>query len=202
MMFERRRFLGAAIGATFFPRAALAREPASAFARMHDPGPENRAMAKRAGVWDVTETVWASPGAPPVTTTGLVAERRAIGSMLQEIMRPVGDPSDAAIARIDYLSFNRVEARWEYVSMDMRAPVGIMTAQSFGAGDGRTLDLEFQPFAFVGASKKVAGQMLRMNEVIAGDGPDRDEKLQHFIMADGVGTMWLAHRYAYTRRRK
>lgn len=36
----------------------------------------------------------------------------------------------AVVLRMDYLSFNRVEARWEYVSIDTRAAVGLMTAQS------------------------------------------------------------------------
>ena len=34
------------------------------------------------GIWEVTETVWDSPNAAPVGTTGLVAERRMIGSLL------------------------------------------------------------------------------------------------------------------------
>jgi hypothetical protein len=41
-------------------------------------------MAAYASLWDVTETVWDKPGGNPVTTTGLVAERRMIGSYLQE----------------------------------------------------------------------------------------------------------------------
>lgn len=49
---------------------------ASAAERPNELGRENAAMAAYAGLWDVTETVWDKPGGKPVTTTGLVAERR------------------------------------------------------------------------------------------------------------------------------
>jgi hypothetical protein len=55
-------------------------------------------------------------------------------------------------------------------------------------------------FAITGGGSNVAGSMLRMNTVVTRDGPDRDVKNQHFILPDGAGTVWLAHRYAYARR--
>lgn len=42
--------------------------------------------------------------------------------------------------------------------------------------------------------------MLRMMQVVKRAGPDRDVKQQHFALADGTGTSWLAREYAYTRR--
>jgi hypothetical protein len=101
---------------------------------------------------------------------------------------------------MDYLSFNRVEARWEYVSIDTRAAVGLMTAQSYGREeDGRIL-ITFQPFAIPGSGSEVAGQMLRMRQEIIAQGADRDVKDQYFTLADRTGNAWLAHRYAYVRR--
>lgn len=84
--------------------------------------------------------------------------------------------------------------------MDTRAPVGIMPAWSFTRGEDARIVLTFQPFAIAGAGSDVTGQMLRMDTVLMYQSPDRDVKDQHFIMADGTGTMWLAHRYAYLRR--
>jgi hypothetical protein len=173
---------------------------ASAAERLNELGPENAAMAAYAGLWDVTETVWNEPGGDPVTTTGLVAERRMIGSYLQEFIRPASDTSGQDIKRIDYLSFHRVDGRWKYVSIEMRAPVGIMPAYSFDRGDAAGIVLLHEPFALVGGGSEVTGQMLRMNTIVTRDGPDRDVKNQHFILSDGAGTVWLAHRYAYTRR--
>jgi hypothetical protein len=109
-MLERRHFLGAGLGSVLLPTLAVAQaqgpkaggsgQPglgnvpspaASAAERMNELGPENAAMAAYAGLWDVTETVWDKPGGNPVTTTGLVAERRMIGSYLQEFIRPASD---------------------------------------------------------------------------------------------------------------
>ncbi len=199
-MLSRRHFLGIVMGLILLPSLAAARTVPSASERLNELGPENQALTKRVGLWNVTETVWSAPGAAPVTTTGLVAERRMVGSMLQEMLHSASDRSGNAIKRIDYLSFNRVEGRWNYVSMDMRAPVGIMSADSFGRETPERIHLAFQPFAVAGAGTAVAGQMLRMDQIIARQGPNHDTKDQHFIMADGAGTMWLAHRYTYVRQ--
>lgn len=171
----------------------------SAAARLSEWGPENTAMAQRAGLWDVTETVWTSPDAPAQTTRGLVAERRMIGSMLQETLR-TGSRSTDPILRTDYQTFNRVEDRWDYVSMDVRAPVGIMPAWSFDRGDPNRVVLTFEPFAWVGSGPNVTGQMLRMQQIVMRQDADHDSKDQYFMMADGIGKSWLAHRYTYVRR--
>ena len=196
----RRLLLGAAVGAVVLPGLAQAQERPRAAARLNELGPENQTLVQRAGLWDMTETVWATPDAAPASTTGLVAERRMIGLLLQEILRPASDTSGAAIKRIDYLSFNRVEGRWKYVSMDTRAPVGIMPAASYTRGDDGKITLVFDPLTLVGDGPDVAGQMMRMEQVVTFQGPDQDMKEQYFIKADGTGTRWLAHRYAYARR--
>lgn len=198
-MIERRVLFGAALGSALLPAAAKA-QAAPVSGRLTEPGPENDAMAQRAGLWDMTETVWETPGAAPVVTTGLVAERRAIRSALQEVLRPEADTAGRNIGRIDYLRFNRVEGRWDYVSMDMRAPVGIMSAWSFERGEANRIDLAFQPFAIAGAGPEIGGQMLRMTQAITLLDPDRDMKEQFFLLADGSGTKWLAHKYEYKRR--
>lgn len=199
-MIERRILFGAALGSVLLPALANAQAAAPASVRLNEPGPENGAMAQRAGLWAVTETVWEAPGAAPVTTTGLVAERRVIGPMLQEILRPAADTAGKNADRIDYLTFNRVEGRWDYVSMDMRTPVGIMSAWSFERGEANRIDLVFQPFAIAGAGPGIGGQMLRMTQAITLLDPDHDMKEQFFLLADGSGTKWLAHKYEYKRR--
>ncbi len=86
--------------------------------------------------------------------------------------------------------------------MDTRAAVGIMPAWSFARGDADNITLMFEPFALPGEGVAVSGQMLRMDEVISRQGIDQDKKDQHFILADGAGTSWLAHQYLYTRRER
>lgn len=155
-------------------------------------GPENGQMAKLVGTWDVVETSWDGPNAAPRVSKA-VAERRMIGSFLQEILRP--SPGSPQVLRMDYLSFNRVEGRWKYVSMETRAPVGIMSAASFGRGQKGRIDVTFEPFSLPGS-----GQLLQMNQTISAQNVNRDRKDQRFVVADGSGKMWLGHRYDYTRR--
>ena len=198
-MLERRIILAAALASGLLSVASAQQAP-SAAQRLNEPGPEARALAQRAGLWDVTETLWDRPGATPTVTTGLVAERHMVGTVLQEFVRPADDTAGKDTRRIDYLYFNQVEGRWDYVSMDMRAPVGIMPAWSYDRGEGARIELAFAPLTRAGTGPEVTGQMLRMFQVITYGEPDRDVKDQFFVLADGTGTKWLAHQYAYKRR--
>ena len=196
---------GAAAAGLLAARSATAggeapQERPTAAAQTNELAPENQALAQRTGLWDVIETSWPAPGAAPVTTTGLVAERRKIGAILQEILRPAADIAGQDIKRIDYLTFNHLSGQWEYLSMDTRVDIALMPARSFtrADADGKIV-LVHDPFVVPGAGKNTMS-LMRMNSVVSHQGPDRDMKEQHFVASDGTGTVWLAHRYAYTRR--
>ena len=75
-----------------------------------------------------------------------------------------------------------------------------MPAWISACGDGTTIKFTFAPFAITGPGTEVTGQLLRMEEVIRYQDADHDVKNQYFTVADGTGTKWLAHRYAYARR--
>jgi hypothetical protein len=204
-MIARNRFFGH----SWFITAALIFTSSGTWAaspstNLNELGPEGRALAAQTGVWDVIETVWATPDARPIVSKG-VAVRRMIGPLLEETLyqgavHPESDLSEKAINRIDYLSFNRLEGRWNYVSMDVRAPVGIMTANSFDRDPVGHIQVTFLPFAFPGGKDGASGQLLRMDEVVETHADGTTTKEQHFILADGTGRKWLAHRYTYTRR--
>ncbi len=100
-------------------RPAASQEPTPA--ALPTMSAENQALAKRAGRWDATFTSWAKPGAQPEVTSGLIADRRMYGEMLQEVLRPGPAARVPAFVRVDDLTFNRLEGRWDYVSMDSRA---------------------------------------------------------------------------------
>jgi hypothetical protein len=180
---------------------------------MQAPGVEARALARRAGTWDVVMTLRPRPDAAPGVSTGRVAERTMCGLVRQEGLRPA--PASRANAtpasdfrRISYLTYNRVEGRWQYVSLDTRLPAGIMPAWSAGGsaagsagGEGRTLVLEFEALGFVGFGAEVEGRLTRSNYVLTGDGGDRETARQYWTQADGTGRSWLAVQYDYARRR-
>lgn len=197
-MLQRRQFIALAAGSLLLPQAAAQATPTPA-EQFNELGPENEAIAQRAGLWDVTQTSLASPDAAPVVTIGLVAERQMIGSFLQEMLRASADPV-STILRIDYLTFNRLEGVWEYLSMDTRAPAAMMPATSFGRDEPDRIQVTFEPLVQVGAGPDVAGRLLRIDQVITIEGPDRDVKDQTFLTADGTGREWLGNQYAYVRR--
>ena len=182
------------------PALDVAQQSPSAAIRMNELGPENSRMAQREGTWDVIETVWATAGAAP-TSHKFIAERRMVGPFLQETIQPAPGSEVTDFRRIYYLSFNRVEGRWKYVSIDTRNPVGLMPAASFGDGENGTIHLTFEPFALPGSGGNVSGQMLRMEEIMIPKDADHDTAEEHFMMADGTGKQWLAYQYEYVRRR-
>jgi hypothetical protein len=166
--------------------------------RLLMPGPEEEQLAARAGTWNVAATMWPEPGAEPVVTSGLIADRAMIGLYLQEIMRP-GPGGGSDFRRIDYLSYDRVEGRWKYVSMDTRLPVSIMPASSFGRAENGTLRLVFEPLGFIGFGTEVDGKLTRSDLLITRRSDSHELKQQHFIRADGTGRQWLAVQYDYRR---
>ena len=163
-------------------------------------GPDGEALAKRAGIWDVTFTSWDKPGAAPMTVTGLVADRQMIGPMLQETLHPGPGASVPPFTRIDDLTYNRIEGRWDYMSMDTRVANGLMSAWSLDHDPGERIFVSFQPFATAGGGAEVSGRMWRMEQVMARQDADHDTKDQYFTPANGTGVKWLAKRYSYARR--
>jgi len=169
--------------------------------RMQELGDEGKQLASSVGQWDVLFTMWPAPGAEPVVTKGLVAERKMVGIYQQEIMKPAPGTKTPDFTRMAYVTFSRVEGRWQYVSLDTRFPVGLMPAYSFGkAKPGEPLKLIFEPIAFAGTGTEVEGHMMRSDLSITREN-DREVFQQHFISSDGTEREWLAVQYVYTRRK-
>jgi hypothetical protein len=179
--------------------APRAQAPDSAIAVMNQAGPEAERMAGRVGTWDATVTIWPAPGAAPVVTRDLVATRRMVGTFLEERLTPKSQDAATHFERIAYLHYNRVEGRWQYVSMDTRFPAGIMPAQGIGDSRPGRIELEFDPIAFPGWGKPVEGWMLRSSYVVTGIGTTHEIARQEWTRADGSGTRWLAVQFDYRR---
>jgi hypothetical protein len=155
-------------------------------------------LASQEGSWAVTDTFRIKPDADPQVSTGLVADRRMVGSFLEETLHSAGQTEPL---RIDYLGYDAIAGQWRYVSIEARIPVAPMPAASFTRDAPEHITLRFDPFAAPAIAPGWAGRMLRMEEVITRDGPDHETKDQYFVLADGSGVRWLAHRYDYRRQR-
>jgi hypothetical protein len=172
----------------------------SAAERMSEAGPEEKALIQQSGSWDVVASFWPAPGAQPIVTRELVAQRMMIGPILQEVMQPAPGSGIADFRRLDYLNFDRVEGRWKYVSMDTRFPVSIMPAWGSAPARDGVIALQFEPQAFVGFGPAVEGRFMVSDMVISCPDPDHVLKEQHVMMANGTGERWLFAQYEYTRR--
>ena len=166
---------------------------------MNRPSAETERLAARTGTWDASVTIWPAPGADPVGFPGLVARRTMMGAFMEEVLTPDGAGAPAW-ERVAYLHWNRVEGRWQYVSMDTRFPAGIMPAASVDAGTPDRIELQFEPIAFPGWGREVDGWMLRSSYEVEGIGTDHETARQYWIRADGSGTRWLGVEYRYDRR--
>ncbi len=178
--------------------ARPSKEPAGN--RLNEPGSEAHFLEGRVGLWDVTETIWPARGATPIVSTGLVAERVMIGSLLQEFLRPPADTAHKFVKRTALICYNRLDGRWDYLSFDTRDPVGMMPAWSLARGDLSRIELSFAPMAIPSAGTAGTGEFLRMRQVIITEDARHDVNDQYFTLADGTGVEWLAHRYDYVRR--
>src|SRR5579859_1287893 len=77
------------------------------------------------GTWDVKQRMWPGPGSAPVELPVAMAHRELVdGKYLAEIMLPAaGNVSGKGGFRRDALfNFNAVTNRYEYTSLDTRAP--------------------------------------------------------------------------------
>lgn len=170
--------------------------PALTVERLLAPGAEVQELARQVGTWDVVVTMRLSPAAPPVVVSGIVAERTMVGLYLNEVMKPAPGSGLPDFRRIDYLTYDAVQARWEYAAMDTRAPVGIMFAKSYGNNPGPDVTVYFDSFANPGIG--AVGGSVRARHVDTRETDNRRLK-QQFWTVPGEPE-WLAIQYEYTRR--
>ena len=189
--------LGSTVAIVLLASAAVCGR-ASALSPKDDEAPETAALAAQEGRWAVTDTFRSKPDADPQRSTGLVADRRMVGSFLEETLHSAGETRPL---RIDYLGYDAIAGQWRYVSIEARIPVAPMPAASFTRDPPERITLRFDPFVAPDIAPGWAGRTLRMEAVITRDGPDHEIKDQDFILADGSGVRWLAHRYDYRRER-
>lgn len=173
----------------------------TAIERMNQPGPETARLAQRAGVWDLTLTMRPAPGAKPLVWNNLIAERKMVGVFLEEVIRPAPGSDQADFRRISYLTYNRIEGRWQYVSLDTRFPAGIMPAYSVDRQTPEHIVLEFESLAFPGWGEGVDGWMLRSSYEVKLEDNDHEVARQYWTRADGSGERWLGVEYRYVRQR-
>jgi hypothetical protein len=187
--------------ATLQARALTPGKSALDTAKKLDQGPEAARLLRLVGKWDVVMTTRPTPEASPQVMRGLVAERTMHGQYLEERMHPGPGSPIPAFERIDYLTWDPLQTRWEYTSMDSRAPVGIMFARGFDRASGRgiggasEITVYFDNFANPGATE--LGGTMRARHVDYLESDNYHVKQQYWTKLGAPE--WLAVEYVYTR---
>jgi hypothetical protein len=144
-------------------------------------------------------TMRPSAAAQPIVVTGLVAERTAIGPYLQEVMRPAPDSNVKDFRRIDYLTYNTLQARWQYLSMDTRATVGLMYAQGLDDDSEDTITVYFSDAPGpTELGPALDGRFMRARHVLTRESEDREVVRQYWTFSGAPE--WLAVEYRYLRK--
>lgn len=79
-------------------------------------------IREMAGTWSVKQWMWPAPGSQAIVLPPAIAHRRIIdGKFLQEVMSAAAGSKDS-FSRIAYFDYNAVSRRFEYFSIDTRAP--------------------------------------------------------------------------------
>lgn len=192
-MSSKRAALVLVLAASVVATAAAAQEAAPLLERM-------------AGTWDVQQRMWPGPGAVAVELPKAVAIRELLdGKYLEESMAPA--PSDAPPAadfhRHALLTYNPVGKRYEYTSLDSRAPQ-IMTeigAPLPSPDAGGAVRLQGGRFLAPdwGGSKNVS---FRYRLVIGPVLPDGKQVVQLHLTPETVlpKKEFLAFEYVYSKR--
>src|SRR5262249_36938393 len=90
------------------------------------------------GMWDVRQQMWLGPDTRAIDLPPAVARRRLIeGAYLEETMTLAEKSERGSFTRVAYLNLNAVSQRYEYFSLDSRAPQQ-MHYESDNLGKGGT----------------------------------------------------------------
>jgi Protein of unknown function (DUF1579) len=133
-----RLIVSMALLASLSPTIALAQGPPALLQEM-------------VGGWNVEQKMWPGPGAEAVQLPPAVAQRRLIDDKyLEEVMQPSSLASGQAgfFVRNAFLNYNVVNKRYEYYSIDTRAPQA-MAEKSLPTPGQATKDLQLSGGEFL-----------------------------------------------------
>jgi hypothetical protein len=120
-----------------------------------------------------------------------------VGDLLEEELHK---PGLERPLRLDYLEYDAIAGQWRYVSIETRAPVPPMSAPSFGRDAPERITLCFEPFLRSRSHPAGRGACYAWSKSSRATDPITIPRISFFILADGSGIRWLAHRYDYRRQ--
>jgi hypothetical protein len=182
----------------FLPLAALAVSPPVAELGS-GAGHATRLMQAMVGTWSVKEWMWPAPGAKPVNLPPAIARRRLVdGKFLEETMEALPGVADA-FTRMSYFDYNAVSGRYEYFSIDTRAPQ-MMNERSVGGGS-RDGVIALYGGTFVAPQWGAAKDAAFRYRLVLGPVHSASQSVELYLTPIPAtrGHEFLAFKYLYTR---
>ncbi len=156
------------------------------------------------GTWYVQQRMRSGPGAVAVELPSAIARRELVGgNYLEENMEPTGGEATQSFHRNAFLNFNSVTRRYEYTSLDTRAPQLMMeTSRPVGAQQVPAAELKLQGGAFLAPEWGSAKNVRFKYRLSIGEIKNDQQTIQLFLTPESVlpKEEFLAFEYVYSRR--
>lgn len=161
-----------------------------------------RLLQQMAGAWDVRQKMWPGAGAKPIDLPPAIAQRKLVGgAYLEETMQLAPDARQPPFTRTAYFNYNAVTHRYEYASMDTRAPQ-LMVEKSAASTADAAGTLSLQGGKFLAPKWGTATDVTFRYRLTIGP-VERDRQTVRLYLtplSDPAGKEFLAFEYVYTRR--
>jgi len=154
------------------------------------------------GAWDVRQQMWFAPDTKVIDLPRAVARRRLIeGSYLEETMTLAEKSERGSFTRVAYLNLNTVSQRYEYFSLDSRAPQQ-MRYESDKPGKGGSGEVRLKGGTFVAAQWGEAKNVEFKYRLTLGEVQKDQQVVRLYLTPQSEGAKeFLAFEYVYTRQR-
>ena len=166
---------------------------------------QDQLLNRMTGTWDVQQRMWPGPKNDPIDLPAAIAQRRLIRDMyLEEVMQPVDARPEqpGSFTRHALLNYNAVTSRYEYSSLDTRAPQ-LMVEQSLpNARPANASELKLQGGSFLVPAWGNAKNVRFKYRLTLGEIKESQQVVRLFLTPQTVlpKTEFLAFEYVYTRR--
>jgi hypothetical protein len=163
-------------------------------------------LQRMAGTWNVQQRMRPGPDAAAIDLPSAIARRELIGGKyLEENMQPTsGEATQSAFFhRNAFLNYNSVTQRYEYTSLDTRAPQ-LMVEMSLPADPQRVpaAELKLQGGVFLAPEWGNAKNVPFRYRLSIGQIENDKQTIRLYLTPQGVlpNKEFLAFEYVYTRR--
>lgn len=154
------------------------------------------------GTWNVQQRMWTGPDAKAIDLPPAIAHRRLVaGAYLQEIMEPAHEGGNGSFIRTAYINYNPVRRRYEYFSVDSRAPQQ-MHYQSAQRDKNDASAVKFQGGHFVAAQWGDARNVAFKYRLVLGEVKNNQQVVQLYLTPQSGKKRkeFMAFEYVYTRQ--